>query len=114
MRGQSYSGKGGYHRQLHGWHRQRPVDHPVYVPTRYHPHTHSGDNALNVKMSTETPPYWGHHQQGDLPFFQYMKMVREWVRACKVDEEKQADVVYHHLQGVAKSKIENWLEDPVR
>ena len=111
MRGHSYAGKGGYH-QLPAWHRQRPANYPQYVPTRNHPYSYSGENALNVKMSTESPPDWGPHKQGDLPYFQYVQLVQEWCRACKVDEEKRAEIVYHHLEGVAKSKISNWLDDP--
>ena len=65
-------------------------------------------------MSTESPPDWGPHKQGELPYFQYVQLVREWVRACKVDEDKRAEIVYHHLQGVAKSRIQNWLDDPAR
>ena len=112
MKGQMNFGKGDYHQRSFGWQRHRPPTHPVHIPTRQWPHTDSGDNALNVKMSLDTPPDWGPHLAYQLPFFQYDKLVREWVRACKIDEEKQGDIMYHHLQGVAKSKIENWLEHP--
>ena len=111
MRGQSHSGKGGY---LQPWHRQRAVDYQVPIPQRNYHNSYSGDNALNVIMSTDHPPYWGPHKQGELPYFQFVQLVKEWVRACKVDEEKQADIVYHHLQGVAKSTISNWLDDPAK
>ena len=66
MKGQSYTGRGGRYYPPPTGYRSPPVTHPRYLPIRAHPHSYAGEGALNVEMSTESPPEWG--PQSDLPF----------------------------------------------
>ena len=104
----SYPGKGGFRNP----HRGPPVNYQVPIPNRLYQEFHHGESALNVKMSTESPPNWGPHMQNQLSYFQWSQLVLDWCRACKHDEGKQAEILFHHLEGTAKSKISAWLEHP--
>ena len=91
------------------------IPHKYQDPYRYPPRIHrTGDSALSSRMSSDVPPAWGPEMQDTYPILKWKQDVTTWSLATRTPEDKKGFLLYTQLQGVAKSYVENWLQDPVK
>ena len=91
------------------------IPHKYQDPYRYPPRLHrTGDSALSSRMSSDVPPAWGPEMQDTYPILKWKQDVTTWSLATRTSEDKKGFLLYTQLQGVAKSYVENWLQDPAK